>query len=196
MKEIRKSNELEIGKAGEYLVCCDLAKNGVIAFLSDQGLPYDVLIDVDGVLLKCQVKTSASPTAIARKESFNNSYVFRIKKNTKGKRVKYEKNEVDVFALVSLDEMSVGYFLPSEIKESVNIRCESEKGNYGDEKNRAIYERIKNSKIQDRKKIAESVGVNLCVVNKALSPSYPEIKKRGIYMKDKAFDLEFFRGIK
>ena len=40
---IRKSNMLQIGKAGEYLVCADLILKGYIAFLSEQGLPYDVI---------------------------------------------------------------------------------------------------------------------------------------------------------
>ncbi len=33
------SKELQIGKAGEHLVCCDLIQQGYNAFLADQGLP-------------------------------------------------------------------------------------------------------------------------------------------------------------
>lgn len=39
------SRELQIGKAGEHLVCCDLLTHGFNAFLSDQGLPFDVVTD-------------------------------------------------------------------------------------------------------------------------------------------------------
>ena len=38
---IRDSKQLQIGKAGEYLVCADLIMKGFIAFPSEQGLPYD-----------------------------------------------------------------------------------------------------------------------------------------------------------
>ena len=36
---IRDSKQLQIGKAGEYLVCADLIMKGFIAFPSEQGLP-------------------------------------------------------------------------------------------------------------------------------------------------------------
>ena len=42
---MRKSNELQIGKAGEYIVCADLIIQNYIAFLSEQGLPYDIIMD-------------------------------------------------------------------------------------------------------------------------------------------------------
>ena len=35
---------LECGKAGEYLVCADLILKGYIAYPSEQGLPYDVVM--------------------------------------------------------------------------------------------------------------------------------------------------------
>ena len=54
---IRDPKQLQIGKAGEYLVCADLIMKGFIAFPSEQGLPYDVLVDNGEKLLKVQVKT-------------------------------------------------------------------------------------------------------------------------------------------
>jgi len=39
------SKELQIGKAGEHLVCTDLILKGYNAFLSDQGVPFDVLVE-------------------------------------------------------------------------------------------------------------------------------------------------------
>ena len=52
------SKELQLGKAGEHLVCFDLISQGHNAFLADQGLPYDVLVDLDGSIKRIQVKTS------------------------------------------------------------------------------------------------------------------------------------------
>ena len=52
---MRTSNELQIGKAGEHLACFDLISQGYHAFLSDQGLPYDIVLDIDGELRRIQV---------------------------------------------------------------------------------------------------------------------------------------------
>ena len=44
--------DLQIGKAGEYLVCADLILNGYVAFLSEQGLPFDIVLDYNNKLYK------------------------------------------------------------------------------------------------------------------------------------------------
>lgn len=44
MNELILSKELQLGKAGEHLVCFDLINQGYNAFLADQGLPYDVVV--------------------------------------------------------------------------------------------------------------------------------------------------------
>lgn len=41
------SNELQIGKAAEHLVCCDLILQGYNAFLTDQGVPFDIVVEKD-----------------------------------------------------------------------------------------------------------------------------------------------------
>jgi hypothetical protein len=56
-----RSRELEMGKAAEHLVCADLLMKGYNAFLSDQGLPYDVVIDLGRRLVRVQVKGTAKP---------------------------------------------------------------------------------------------------------------------------------------
>ena len=55
------SDDLELGKAAEHLVCADLIMQGYRAFLSDQGLPYDILVDVQGVFVRVQVKATRKP---------------------------------------------------------------------------------------------------------------------------------------
>ena len=52
------SNALEIGKAAEHLVCADLIIQGYRAYLSDQGLPYDAVVDVSGHLIRVQIKSA------------------------------------------------------------------------------------------------------------------------------------------
>lgn len=45
------------GKAGEYLACFDLLYKGFNAFPSDQGLPFDIIVERDGKLYRGQVKS-------------------------------------------------------------------------------------------------------------------------------------------
>ena len=40
-------DDLQIGKAGEYLVCADLILRGFVAYPSEQGLPYDIVLDTE-----------------------------------------------------------------------------------------------------------------------------------------------------
>lgn len=56
------SNELEIGRAGEHLVCADLILQGYPAYLSAQGLPYDVVAESPKGLVRVQVKTKTKTT--------------------------------------------------------------------------------------------------------------------------------------
>ena len=56
-----RSGDLEIGKAAEHLVCYDLLLKGYNAFLSDQGLPYDIIVDLGSRILRVQVKGTRRP---------------------------------------------------------------------------------------------------------------------------------------
>ena len=76
---MEKINDLQIGKAGEYLVCVDLILQGHISFLSEQGLPYDVIFDYKGRLLKVQVKTTRSSKDIPQRKLQVKGYIFNIK---------------------------------------------------------------------------------------------------------------------
>lgn len=115
-------SELNIGKAGEHLVCSDLLLKGFDAYLSDQGLPYDVICDVSGRLIKIQVKTSMLPTNPGKKST--PSYLFSLKYVGKGRLGKFKYNFIDMFALVALDELSIGYILPKYVKNTITIRAE------------------------------------------------------------------------
>ena len=75
---IRDSKQLQIGKAGEYLVCADLIMKGFIAFPSEQGLPYDVLLDNGDKLLRVQVKTTEKYRSIPQRNVDTKAYIFNI----------------------------------------------------------------------------------------------------------------------
>ncbi len=49
-----KLSDLELGKAAEHLVVADLILSGYRAYLTEQGLPYDVVVDHEGRLYRVQ----------------------------------------------------------------------------------------------------------------------------------------------
>ena len=99
------SAELQIGKAGEHLVCCDLIQKGFNAFLSDQGLPYDVLCDISGEIRRIQVKTSTHKVSIGRNKDV---YPFSLRTAKKASRL-MKADSVDYIAFAFLDKRVVQY---------------------------------------------------------------------------------------
>ncbi|KKL60251.1 hypothetical protein LCGC14_2207200 [marine sediment metagenome] len=106
------SQELQIGKAGEHLVCCDLITKGISAFLADQGLPYDVVID-DGVvgLKRVSVKTCTKKGSYGKAKEV---YRFSLR-SAKGACRAIRADSIDYVAFVFLDRRSVEYLPVSEI---------------------------------------------------------------------------------
>ena len=83
---MRTSRELQTGKAGEYLVCADLILKGFVAFPSEQGLPYDVLLDTGKRLLKVQVKTTIGARKVPQRNKETQAYIFNVKRNGKNNK--------------------------------------------------------------------------------------------------------------
>lgn len=52
------NNDLMIGVAGEHLVCFDLITKDFTCFMTEQGLPYEIIADINGKMVKVQVKTT------------------------------------------------------------------------------------------------------------------------------------------
>jgi len=130
---MEKINDLQIGKAGEYLVCVDLILQGHISFLSEQGLPYDVIFDYKGRLLKVQVKTTRSSKDIPQRKLQVKGYIFNIKRCGKRNKARTTENTCDIFALVALDTRIIGYIPNKNVKETMNFRTSKFKGTYRDE---------------------------------------------------------------
>ncbi len=71
MKKINESiSDLEVGKAAEHLVVADLILSGYRAYLTDQGLPYDVVVDVGGRLYRVQVKATRGLRPVPQRAAF------------------------------------------------------------------------------------------------------------------------------
>lgn len=126
-------NDLQIGKAGEYLVCADLILQGHIAFPSEQGLPYDVVFDYKGRLFKVQVKTTRTNKDIPQRKIPVKGYIFNIKRCGKRNQSRTTNDSCDLFALVALDTKTIGYLPNTDVKETMNFRCEKFRGKYRDE---------------------------------------------------------------
>jgi hypothetical protein len=111
------SNELQIGKAGEHLVCCDLIMQGQNAYLADQGLPYDVLLDRGSKILKIQVKSTQGLSSV---KGGILAYRFSLRKTKKGKSYSRETDGVDYFAFVALDIKEVAYMATESLMSTGN----------------------------------------------------------------------------
>lgn len=196
---MRLSNELQIGKAGEYLVCADLIIKGFVAFPSEQGLPYDVLLDNGERLLRVQVKTCEKPHALAQRSKKTLVYQFNIKRHGKNNQTVYGEDEVDVFALVALDTRSVGYVTGTDMKTTINFRVDSLRGSYYDEKGLQDYEKIISirSSFPSKKQteIAKELGLQIAVVNRMIQPGYKPFVTNARYFSDIFRDREWFMRI-
>ncbi|WP_024602888.1 hypothetical protein [Pseudoalteromonas sp. TB41] len=109
-------NEIEIGKAGEYLAVFELMRSGFVSFLSDQGLPYDILVDVNGEILRGQVKSTETHKDYGR--SFN---VARF--GTRGGKGALRKNSIDncdFYVFVLLDLKLVSFMHVNELESKKN----------------------------------------------------------------------------
>lgn len=102
------SRELQIGKAAEHLVCCDLILQGYNAILADQGLPFDVLVVSDDGRI-CRVQVKATTKLITTKRNPRPHYRFGLRHAKKGAR-RISAKEIDVIALVGLDTKKIAYF--------------------------------------------------------------------------------------
>lgn len=118
------SRALELGTAGEHLVCADLLMQGYRASRSSRGLPYDIVLDVEGRLLRVAVKATLAAKERPSRMGSRPCYQFNITRSRsfvggKNGARRYTSTEADLIALVALDVRLVAYFT---IRESVTIQ--------------------------------------------------------------------------
>lgn len=194
---IRDSKQLQIGKAGEYLVCADLILKGFIAFPSEQGLPYDILLDTGKKLLRVQVKTTEKPREVKQRKNPIPAYIFSIKRAGANGKTRYEESEIDLFALVCLDTMQVGYLTNKEMPTTINIRVDSLKGTYYDEKGIKDFKKVRelNKTIKSQTEISKKTGLAVATVNRYLKPDWKPFKTKARYFSDLIKNKDWFYGI-
>jgi hypothetical protein len=126
--DIMKSRELNIGTAGEHLVVADLLLKNVDAFITGQGMNYDVVADMEGRLIRIQVKTTMQKRLMSQRA--NPIYFFHIKRTGKGGTRFYTHKDFDVYALVALDIRQVFYLLNNDSVKSSSICVRDRNVNY------------------------------------------------------------------
>lgn len=114
--------DLAVGTAAEHLVCFDLLMGGYRAFLADQNCPYDVAVEIDGRLVRIQVKSTRCPRLIPQRANPASAYLFHVRRAGKGGARVYGDGEFDALALVALDIKRIAYMPQENSKQTVHIR--------------------------------------------------------------------------
>lgn len=69
----------------------------------------DILVDVDGALLRVQVKSTRKPKNHDPRTRATPGYFFHLRRAGKGGRRRYPENAFDLYALVALDRQAIAY---------------------------------------------------------------------------------------
>jgi len=181
-------NDLQAGKAGVYLVCADLILAGYIAFPSEEGLCFDVVVEVGGRLLKVQVKTTRRPRAVPQRAHHVPGYLFNIKRTGKNGSRCYATGDVDLFALVALDSREIGYLAFADVKQSMVFRCPLLESNYRNEKIQERNKRIRELREagMSYRQIAAELGVDRSYAQRVVTGREKE-SHAGKYLRDLLF---------
>lgn len=185
---MNKITDLQIGKAGEYLVCADLILNGYVAYPSEQGLPYDIVLDCEDKLYKVQVKTTRKAKEIPQRKTSIPAYIFHIGLNgRKGRNKVYQEKDVDLFALVSLETKTIAYVPFFDCKTTMNFRVPKFKGLYHDEQGYKLKKEVLDLKDKgfSCSEISEKTGLKLSNVYKYSSVSIEQKgTNSGVYFNE------------
>lgn len=186
---MKNISDLQAGKAGEYLVCADLISKGYIAFPSEQGLPFDVVVEANGKLLKLQVKSTRSIKAVPQRKKYIPSYLFHIKRMGKGGKKEYSISDVDIFALVALDKKIIGYLPANKVKRTMIFRTKEYASQYYDERGDVMRIEVRQLREQGLtyRQIGEKLNVDPAYIHRIhKNKATHEIK--GTYLESLSFE--------
>jgi len=179
------NNDLMIGVAGEHLVCFDLITKGFTAFMTEQGLPYDLIADINGKLTKIQVKTTRTHGATPQRKAHYPSYTFNIRKCGKDRRSFYSSDDVDLFALVCVETKQVGYVAMHGMPTTLSVRVDAFKGKYLNEVQEARALKVLELKSQGvtNTEIGKIAGMGASVVSRVVNGKSKKTE-HGVYFSD------------
>jgi hypothetical protein len=115
-----------IGTAGEHLVCADLILTGHTAYMTSQGLTYDIVLDFGGKLLRVAVKSTQKASVRPEREYHRVCYQFAVTRSRRLSTGKtdarpYEAADVDIVAFCALDIRRVAYCHITECAQSMHF---------------------------------------------------------------------------
>lgn len=104
-----ESNELRIGRAGQHLAMFDLLSNGYCCCQTEEGMNYDVIVDLGVRIVRLQVKTTQRPARM-NQQYCTPTYLFHVRRAGRNGVREYQIGEFEAFALVCMDTRSVWYY--------------------------------------------------------------------------------------
>lgn len=113
-----------VGDFGEYLAAAylSLVDDITTVLIVPHGASADIIFEYKLNLYRCQVKTAS------KIEKTRQNWRFDLRRGLNAKNRTYQKNSVDLFALVSLEHQNVIFVLPQS-KNQLTITDEHIKNN-------------------------------------------------------------------
>lgn len=118
------------GRAGEHLVCAELLKAGYECFLAEGKAPYDIVADVNGRLVRIQVKTTSGVKLCPQRQNQTPVYAYGARRVGKLQRKGYEPGQADLIAYVALDSHAIAYMPAERVAQSIVFRLREYEDQY------------------------------------------------------------------
>lgn len=99
-----------LGKSGEYFVAFEFTVRGFDVTIAAEGLPYDLLVDIENRIVRVQVRT----TGRARDGRYMFS-LLRCSHKGEGKSRHHTPDGIDLFAFVAADIRKVVFATAAEV---------------------------------------------------------------------------------
>lgn len=116
------SQTLELGKAAEHIACADIILEGHRCYPSDQGLPYDLVLDSGGRMLRVQVKAACFTKNInAQGRNERIAYSFSARRRGRFGSQRLTESDCDLMAFVALDIRRVAYLALRDVGQTVQL---------------------------------------------------------------------------
>jgi len=177
------------------LVCADLILKGFVAFPSEQGLPYDVLLDTGTRIFRVQVKTTTGPRVVPQRAGESKCYIFNVKRTGRGNTKRYSNADLDLFALVSLDTRKVAYLVGCDMPDTLNIRVDALRGTHYDEKGISDFAKVQAMKHLPKSEIVKATGLHQSAVYRMLQSGYKPHETGARYFSDFERGPEWFAAL-
>lgn len=86
-------------------------------------MPYDVVVDIDGRLIRIQVKATRGQRPVPQRAAFLPGYQFNVRRAGKGGARLYDGTEFEMLALVALDLRVIAYMpIDDGVRQNIILR--------------------------------------------------------------------------